>query len=80
MAALQDEVHLRVGTRAAPLRPHHTFARAAEVWLGKLDVQVAEGARTERAVSHRTGAPAKGSPRGWGWMWDAAFGDPSGQA
>lgn len=45
MAALQDEVRSRVGTPAAPLRPHHTFERAAEVWLAKLDAQVAEGTR-----------------------------------
>ena len=45
MAALQDEVRSRVGTPAAPLRPHHRFERAAEVWLAKLDAQVAEGRR-----------------------------------
>jgi hypothetical protein len=45
MAALQDEVRGRVGTPAAPLRPHHTFERAAEVWLAKLDAQVADGTR-----------------------------------
>jgi integrase len=46
MAALQDEIRSRLGTPAAPLRPHHTFERAAEVWLAKLDAQVAEGRRT----------------------------------
>jgi len=45
MAALQDEVRRRLGTPAAPLRPHHTFERAAGVWLAKLDAQVAEGTR-----------------------------------
>jgi integrase len=45
MAALQDEIRSRIGTPAAPLRPHHTFERAADVWLAKLDAQVAEGAR-----------------------------------
>jgi hypothetical protein len=44
-AALQDEIRARVGSPAAPLRPHHTFERAAELWLAKLDAQVAEGAR-----------------------------------
>lgn len=44
--ALQDELRARMGSPAAPLRPHHTFERAAELWLAKLDAQVAEGART----------------------------------
>ncbi|WP_214368675.1 tyrosine-type recombinase/integrase [Pseudonocardia sp. H11422] len=44
-AALQDEIRNRQGTPASPLRPHHTFERAAEVWLAKLDAQVAEGIR-----------------------------------
>jgi hypothetical protein len=43
--ALQDEIRSRTGSPAAPLRPHHTFERAAELWLTKLDAQVAEGAR-----------------------------------
>src|SRR3954447_6988572 len=46
MAALQDEVRVRVGTPAAPLRPRHTFERAPEVWLATLDARVAEGTRT----------------------------------
>ena len=45
IAALQDEVRRRAGAPAAPLRPHHTFARAAEIWLAKLEAQVAEGRR-----------------------------------
>jgi integrase len=44
-AALQDEVRTRTGVPAAPLRPHHTFERAAEQWLAKLDAQVAAGTR-----------------------------------
>jgi integrase len=46
MSALQDEIRGRTGAPAAPLRPHHTFERAAEVWLAKLDAQVTEGTRT----------------------------------
>jgi integrase len=45
-AALQDEIRTRTGSRAAPLRPHDTFERAAEIWLAKLDAQVADGIRT----------------------------------
>jgi integrase len=45
IAALQDELRRRAGAPAAPLRPHHTFARAAEIWLAKLDAQVTEGRR-----------------------------------
>ena len=45
LAALQDEIRSRVGAPAAPLRPHHTFERAADIWLAKLDAQVAEGTR-----------------------------------
>jgi hypothetical protein len=45
MAALQDELRSRVGTSAAPLRPHHTFARAAEAHLATFDAQVGEGTR-----------------------------------
>jgi hypothetical protein len=44
-AALQDEIRDRQGTPKSPLRPHHTFERAAEIWLAKLDAQVAEGTR-----------------------------------
>ncbi|MGH3437385.1 MAG: tyrosine-type recombinase/integrase [Sciscionella sp.] len=43
--ALQDEIRARTGSPAAPLRPHHTFERAAERWLAKLDAQVADGTR-----------------------------------
>ena len=39
--ALQDEIRARTGSPAAPLRPDHTFERAAERWLAKLDAQVA---------------------------------------
>src|SRR5829696_4543599 len=49
-AALQDEIRARVGSPAAPLRPHHTFERAAGLWLAKLDAQVAEGARAATAA------------------------------
>jgi integrase len=45
IAALQDEVRRRAGAPAAPLRPHHTFARAAKMWLAKLEAQVTEGPR-----------------------------------
>jgi integrase len=45
LAALQDDLHSRAGSPAAPLRPHDTFERAADMWLAKLDAQVAEGAR-----------------------------------
>lgn len=30
---LQDEIRARTGSPAAPLRPHHTFERAAQRWL-----------------------------------------------
>jgi integrase len=43
--SLQDEIRARAGSPAAPLRPHHTFERAAERWLAKLDAQVADGSR-----------------------------------
>lgn len=44
--ALQDEIRTRSRSVAtAPLRPGHTFERAAELWLLKLDAQVADGAR-----------------------------------
>ncbi len=46
LTALQDEIRSRTGTPSAPLRPHHTFERAAEIWSTKLDAQVAEGTRT----------------------------------
>ncbi|MDQ2710002.1 MAG: hypothetical protein M3Z25_21335 [Actinomycetota bacterium] len=45
LTALQDEIRSRAGTPASPLRPHHKFERAAEMWLAKLDAQVAEGTR-----------------------------------
>jgi hypothetical protein len=45
LAALQDELRLRAGAPVAPLRPEHTFERAAELWLAKLGAQVAEGTR-----------------------------------
>ena len=43
--SLQDEIRARTGSPAAPLRPHHTFERAAERWLAKLDAQLADGSR-----------------------------------
>ncbi|MDQ3887274.1 MAG: site-specific integrase, partial [Actinomycetota bacterium] len=43
--ALQDEIRARAGSLAAPLRPHHTFERAAQRWLAKLDAQVADRTR-----------------------------------
>lgn len=43
--ALQDALKIRMGSPAAPLRPEHKFERAAEMWLAKLDAQVAEGTR-----------------------------------
>ena len=43
--ALQDALKVRMGSPAAPLRPDHKFERAAEMWLAKLDAQVAEGTR-----------------------------------
>jgi integrase len=43
--ALQDELRHRAGSPKSPLRPHDTFERAAEMWLAKLDAQVAEGTR-----------------------------------
>ncbi|SDH31770.1 tyrosine-type recombinase/integrase [Pseudonocardia oroxyli] len=45
LGALQDEIKLRMGSPAQPLRPTDTVARAAEMWLAKLDAQVAEGTR-----------------------------------
>ncbi|MGH3693026.1 MAG: tyrosine-type recombinase/integrase [Pseudonocardiaceae bacterium] len=60
---------LSVGTPAAPLRPHHTFERAAVLWLDKLDAQVAEGARaattadTYRQRLHSVVLPAMGNWR-----------------
>jgi integrase len=45
LTALQDEIRSRAGSPKSPLRPEHTFARAAEMWLAKLDAQVAEGTR-----------------------------------
>lgn len=46
LAAIQDAIRTRQGTPSAPLRPHHTFERAADMWLAKLEGQVAEGTRT----------------------------------
>ena len=44
--AIQDEIRTRTRSVAvAPLRPEHTLERAAELWLVKLDAQVADGAR-----------------------------------
>ena len=43
--ALHDELRTRAGAPISPLRPNHTFERAAELWLAKLDAQVADGAR-----------------------------------
>jgi hypothetical protein len=54
IAALQDDLKWRMGVPAAPLRPDHKFERAAELWLAKLDAQVAEGARaTTTADTYR---------------------------
>jgi hypothetical protein len=39
-AAIQDAIRARQGTPSAPPRPHHTFERAADMWLVKLDGQV----------------------------------------
>ncbi|MEQ3554635.1 tyrosine-type recombinase/integrase [Pseudonocardia nematodicida] len=45
--ALQDEIRSRSRSVAtAPLRPEHPFERAADLWLIKLDAQVADGARS----------------------------------
>ena len=44
-AALQDALRDRMGSPKAQLRPQHTFERASELWLSKLDAQVAEGTR-----------------------------------
>lgn len=41
-------------------RPHHTFELAAEVWLAKLDAQVAEGVRrATTADTYRGLGPAE---------------------
>jgi integrase len=67
--ALQDEIRARTGSPAAPLRPHHTFERAAERWLAKLDAQVADGVRkvttadTYRQRLHSVILPAIGQWR-----------------
>lgn len=67
--ALQDEIRARTGSPAAPLRPHHTFDRAAERWLAKLDAQVADGVRkvttadTYRQRLHSVILPAIGQWR-----------------
>jgi hypothetical protein len=44
-AALQDALQDRMGSPQAQLEPQHTFERASEMWLSKLDAQVAEGTR-----------------------------------
>lgn len=49
-AALQDAIRARQGTPSAPLRPHHTFERAAELWMLKLHAQVAEKTRAKTSV------------------------------
>lgn len=67
--ALQDEIRTRTGSPAAPLRPHHTFERAAQRWLAKLDAQVADGTRkvttadTYRQRLHSVILPALGQWR-----------------
>lgn len=44
--ALQDEIRTRTrSVVSAPLRPESRFEQAAELWLVKLDAQVADGAR-----------------------------------
>nr|WP_145983300.1 hypothetical protein [Pseudonocardia sp. AL041005-10] len=44
--ALQDEIRARTrSVVSAPLRPESRFEQAAELWLVKLDAQVADGAR-----------------------------------
>ncbi|MBW0101651.1 tyrosine-type recombinase/integrase [Pseudonocardia sp. KRD291] len=43
--AIQDEIRSRIGSTSGPLRPEHTFERATEIWLTKLDAQVRDGAR-----------------------------------
>jgi hypothetical protein len=41
-------------------RPHHTFEFAAEVWLAKLDAQVAQGVRrATTADTYRGPGPAE---------------------
>lgn len=45
LTALQDELRTRAGAPRSPLRGEHTFERAADMWLAKLDAQVAEGTR-----------------------------------
>jgi integrase len=67
--ALQDEIRSRTGSPKAPLRPENTFERAAEMWLAKLDAQVAEGTRatttadTYRQRLHSVVLPALGQWR-----------------
>jgi hypothetical protein len=78
LAALQDDIRKRIGSPANPLRPTDTFERAANLWLAKLDAQVAEGARaattadTYRQRFHsvilpRWGSGACVSARSRGW-------------
>jgi integrase len=45
LTALQDEIRTRAGAPRSPLRSDHTFERASEMWLAKLDAQVSDGAR-----------------------------------
>jgi hypothetical protein len=69
LAALQDDIRKRIGSPANPLRPTDTFERAANLWLAKLDAQVAEGARaattadTYRQRLHSVILPAMGQWR-----------------
>jgi hypothetical protein len=69
LTALQDEIRSRTGSPKAHLRPHHTFERAADMWLAKLDAQVAEGTRavttadTYRQRLHSVILPAMGQWR-----------------
>lgn len=69
LAALQDDIRKRIGSPANPLRPTDTFERAANLWLVKLDAQVAEGVRaattadTYRQRLHSVILPAMGQWR-----------------
>src|SRR5581483_10199260 len=46
LTALQDDIRSRTRSTRSPLRPGDTVERASELWLAKLDSQVAEGVRT----------------------------------
>jgi integrase len=69
LTALQDEIRARTGSPRSALRAHHTFERASEMWLTKLDAQVAEGTRavttadTYRQRLHSVILPAMGQWR-----------------